>query len=71
MKEQRGDDTNVPFSFTNTEEIKREQISCWITYTNEKPHNTIRSNIDRFPLFSTVGKVAQSRFLCYNIGMGT
>ncbi len=53
MEEQKGDETIVPFSFTNTEEdIKREQISCWLTYTNEETHNIIRSNIDRSPLFS-------------------
>lgn len=53
MEEQKGDDTIVPFSFTNTEEdIKREQISCWLTYTNEETHEIIRSNIDRSPLFS-------------------
>lgn len=53
MEEQKGDETIVPFSFTNTEEdIKREQISCWLTYTNEETHNIIRKNIERSPLFS-------------------
>ena len=53
MEEQKGDETIVPFSFTNTgEDIKREQISCWLTYTNEETHNIIRDNIDRSPLFS-------------------
>lgn len=53
MEEQKGDDTIVPFSFTNTEEdIKREQISCFLTYTNEETHKIIKSNIDRSPLFS-------------------
>lgn len=53
MEEQKGDDTIVPFSFTNTEEdIKREQVSCYLTYTNEETHNIIRNNIDRSPLFS-------------------
>ncbi len=53
MEEQKGDETIVPFSFTNTEDdIKREQISCWLTYTNEETHEIIRSNIDRSPLFS-------------------
>ena len=53
MEEQKGDETIVPFSFNNTEEdIKREQISCWLTYTNETTHEIIRSNIDRSPLFS-------------------
>ncbi len=53
MVEQKGDEHIVPFSFTNTEEdIKRDQISCWLTYTNEKTHEIIRANIDRSPLFS-------------------
>lgn len=53
MEEQFGDKKIVPFSFTNTEEdIKREQISCWLTYTNETTHTIIRNNIDRSPLFS-------------------
>lgn len=53
MAEQKGDEHIVPFSFTNTEEdIKREQISCWLTYTNETTHTIIRDNIDRSPLFS-------------------
>lgn len=53
MEEQFGDEKIVPFSFTNTEEdIKREQISCWLTYTNEKTHEIIRENLHRSPLFS-------------------
>lgn len=53
MEEQKGDEHIVPFSFTNTEEdIKREQISCWLTYTNEETHRIIKENIDRSPLFS-------------------
>ncbi len=53
MVEQKGDEHIVPFSFTNTEEdIKREQISCWLTYTNEMTHDIIRQNISRSPLFS-------------------
>lgn len=53
MEEQKGDEKITPFSFTNREEdIKREQISCWLTYTGEKTHEIIRNNIDRSPLFS-------------------
>lgn len=53
MAEQKGDARVVPFSFTNTEEdIKREQVSCWLTYTNETTHAVIRENISRSPLFS-------------------
>ena len=53
MEEQFGDDKIVPFSFTNTrEDIQRDQISCWLTYTNEETHEIIRENIGRSPLFS-------------------
>ncbi len=53
MTEQKGDERIVPFSFTNTEaDIWREQVSCWLTYTNETTHEIIRNNIDRSPLFS-------------------
>ena len=53
MAEQKGDEEIVPFSFTNTEEdIKKEQVSCWLTYTNEETHNIIRENLDRSPLYS-------------------
>ncbi len=53
MKEQKGDDVIVPFSFTNTsEEIDREQVSCWLTYTNKNTHKIIMDNIDRSPLYS-------------------
>lgn len=55
MEEQKGDERIVPFSFTNTEkDIRRDQISCWLCYTNEKTHEIIRDNIDRSPLFSGV-----------------
>ena len=53
MEEQKGDENIVPFSFTNTpEELEREQVSCWLTYTNEKTHEIIRENIDRSPMYS-------------------
>ena len=53
MEEQKGDEKIVPFSFTNKEEdIKREQVSCWLTYTNEKTHQIIKDNLDRSPLYS-------------------
>jgi tRNA uridine 5-carboxymethylaminomethyl modification enzyme len=56
MEEQFGDEEIVPFSFTNTaEDIKKDQVSCWLTYTNENTHNIIRENIDRSPLYS--GKI--------------
>lgn len=53
MEEQKGDEEIVPFSFTNTEEeIKRDQISCWLTYTNERTHEIIKDNLHRSPLYS-------------------
>lgn len=53
MSEQLGDEKIVPFSFTNREEdIKREQISCWLTYTTEETHQIIHENLHRSPLFS-------------------
>ena len=53
MEEQKGDERIVPFSFTNTpEELEREQVSCWLTYTNEETHEIIRENIDRSPMYS-------------------
>lgn len=55
MEEQKGDEKIVPFSFTNTEEdIRREQISCWLTYTNHDTHEIIRKNLDRSPLYGGV-----------------
>ena len=53
--EQKGDERIVPFSFENRpEDIAREQISCWLTYTNEETHEIIRENIHRSPLYSGV-----------------
>ena len=53
--EQKGDERIVPFSFENRpEDITREQISCWLTYTNEETHQIIRENIHRSPLYSGV-----------------
>lgn len=53
MEEQKGDDRIVPFSFgTDPKEIQIPQVSCWLTYTNEKTHEIIRKNLDRSPLFS-------------------
>ena len=53
MKEQPGDETIVPFSFTtDPASIQKEQVSCYLTYTNEETHRIIRDNLDRSPLFS-------------------
>lgn len=53
MEEQKGDERVVPFSFTtDPEDVQIDQVSCWLTYTNEKTHEIIRANLDRSPLFS-------------------
>lgn len=53
MEEQFGDEKIVPFSFsTDPESVQIPQISCWLTYTNERTHEIIRENLDRSPLFS-------------------
>lgn len=55
MTEQLGDERIVPFSFTtDPDSIQKEQVSCWLTYTNEETHAIIRENLDRSPLFSGV-----------------
>ena len=55
MEEQRGDEEIVPFSFsTNPEEIQKEQVSCYLTYTNEQTHEIIRSNLDRSPIYAGI-----------------
>ena len=53
MEEQFGDERIVPFSFsTDPDSIQKEQVSCWLTYTNGETHQIIRDNLDRSPLFS-------------------
>ena len=53
MTEQFGDKRVVPFSFeTDPESIQKEQVSCWLTYTNEETHKIIMDNLDRSPLYS-------------------
>ena len=53
MEEQFGDEKVVPFSFeTDRAALNKEQVSCWLTYTNTTTHDIIRSNIDRSPLYS-------------------
>ena len=55
MAEQFGDKVVVPFSFsTDPASVQKEQVSCWLTYTNEETHKIIRDNIDRSPLFTGV-----------------
>ncbi|WP_027437911.1 tRNA uridine-5-carboxymethylaminomethyl(34) synthesis enzyme MnmG [Lachnospira multipara] len=53
MQEQFGDERVVPFSFTtDPESIQKDQVSCWLTYTNEETHKIIKDNLDRSPLYS-------------------
>lgn len=53
MEEQFGDERVVPFSFsTDPESVQIDQVSCWLTYTNERTHEIIRENLDRSPLYS-------------------
>jgi tRNA uridine 5-carboxymethylaminomethyl modification enzyme len=55
MTEQFGDERVVPFSFTtDPESVQKEQVSCWLTYTNEETHDIIRNNLDRSPLYAGV-----------------
>ncbi|GLC30463.1 tRNA uridine-5-carboxymethylaminomethyl(34) synthesis enzyme MnmG [Clostridium omnivorum] len=51
MVEQPGDDEIVPFSFMSRD-IEREQMSCYLTYTNEETHRVIRENINRSPMYN-------------------
>lgn len=56
MVEQKGDIPVIPFSFsTDPADVQIEQVSCWLTHTNEKTHEIIRQNLDRSPLYS--GKI--------------
>ena len=55
MEEQFGDERVIPFSFTtNPEDVQIDQVSCWLTYTNEKTHDIIRNNLDRSPIYAGI-----------------
>ena len=55
MEEQKGDEKVVPFSFsTDPDSLTKDQISCYLTYTNEETHMIIRDNLDRSPLYAGV-----------------
>ncbi len=55
MEEQLGDERITPFSFsTDPDTIQKEQVSCWLTYTNEKTHEIIRENLDRSPIYAGI-----------------
>jgi tRNA uridine 5-carboxymethylaminomethyl modification enzyme len=51
LEEQPGDEVPVPFSFS-TQRIDREQLPCWMTYTNAEVHDIIRANLHRAPMYS-------------------
>ncbi|HHV98734.1 MAG TPA: tRNA uridine-5-carboxymethylaminomethyl(34) synthesis enzyme MnmG [Clostridiaceae bacterium] len=61
MVEQPGDERIVPFSF-ETETIEKEQVSCWLTYTNSETHRIIRENLHRSPLYSGVIEGVGARY---------
>ena len=55
MEEQFGDEKVVPFSFTtNPEDVQIDQVSCWLTYTNNTTHEIIRNNLDRSPIYAGI-----------------
>ncbi len=55
MEEQKGDERVIPFSFsTDPEEVQIDQVSCYLTYTNEETHQIIRENLDRSPIYAGV-----------------
>lgn len=55
MEEQKGDERIVPFSFsTDPDSIQKEQVSCWLTHTNQKTHDIIRANLDRSPIYAGI-----------------
>ncbi len=55
MSEQYGDTPVIPFSFdTDPRDVQKPQVSCWLTYTNDKTHEIIRNNIDRSPIYAGI-----------------
>ena len=63
MIPQYGDENIVPFSFENTpEDIKREQVLCYLTYTNENTHNLIRDNLHRSAMYGGLIKGTGPRY---------
>lgn len=51
LEPQPGDENPKPFSFSNSS-VKREQMPCYITYTNERTHRVIMNNLHKSPLYS-------------------
>ncbi len=63
MEEQFGDERVVPFSFTtDPNSVQKDQVSCWLTYTNSKTHEIIKNNLDRSPLYSGMIKGTGPRY---------
>ena len=58
---QHGDETIAPFSF-QTKAVTKKQLPCYITYTNPRTHDIIRSNLDRSPLFTGIIKGTGVRY---------
>lgn len=55
MEEQKGDERIIPFSFsTNPDDIQKDQVSCYLTYTNEETHKIIKANLDRSPIYAGI-----------------
>lgn len=61
LEKQNGDENPIPFSFL-TKELPQEQISCYITHTNEKTHKIIRDNFSKCALFSGLIKGIGPRY---------
>lgn len=63
MNIQNGDEKIVPFSFeTNPDDIQRQQIPCWLTYTNDETHQIIKQNLDRSPMYSGIIEGTGTRY---------
>lgn len=63
MDIQNGDEKIVPFSFeTNPDDIQRQQIPCWLTYTNDETHQIIKQNLDRSPMYSGIIEGTGTRY---------
>lgn len=55
MEEQLGDEKIIPFSFsTDPDDVQIDQVPCYLTYTNEKTHEIIKSNLDRSPIYAGI-----------------
>jgi tRNA uridine 5-carboxymethylaminomethyl modification enzyme len=61
MQIQHGDDPPQPFSFRNTT-VPLPQVPCYLTYTNEKAHEAIRSGFDRSPMFTGIIEGTGARY---------